>query len=88
MQENDVLSLESVFGNSILHSSATSSASVGGGVVAYAAGCVVALYDPVRCSSTFIRAPEAKPIASLAFSPCGTLLAVGEKGHKPRILGK
>ncbi len=56
------------------------------GLVAYVAGCIVCVQDVARSTTFYLRAPDAKPVSCVSFSPCGKLLAVGEKGHRPRIV--
>lgn len=76
--QDDALQLEHIVGNTILHAAATSSNSAAQ-LVAYAAGCVVVVQNPASRATFFLRAPEAKPLACVAISPDGSLLAVGEK---------
>ena len=54
------------------------------GEIAYAAGCVVVLYNTRRSRQTrFFRA--AKAISCITFSPDGQYIAVGERGHAPSV---
>ena len=55
--------------------------------IAFAAGAVVVLYDPVADKQTgFLSSASGKPVSCLAHSPDGKLLAVGESGKQPAVL--
>ena len=72
------LTLERILGQTPPRTSAFS-VHPSSGLVAYPCGSVVVLYSPTSNRQTrFFRASQ--PIASLAFSPCGRYLAVGERG--------
>jgi WD40 repeat protein len=54
------------------------------GEVAYPAGCVVVVYNFRRDKQTRYYRVE-KPVSAIAFSPDGSMLAIGEKGPAPSI---
>jgi mitogen-activated protein kinase binding protein 1 len=54
--------------------------------VYYAAGSVVVAFDQATNKQTGFFASTGKPVASLALSPNGRFLAIGERGHLPCIL--
>ncbi|EQC42824.1 hypothetical protein SDRG_00543 [Saprolegnia diclina VS20] len=77
------LTLERVLGTTA-HGNASMSVSSVSGEIAYAAGCVVVMYNFRRDKQTRYYRVE-KPVSALAFSGDGRLLAIAEKGHAPAI---
>ncbi|KDO27890.1 hypothetical protein SPRG_07162 [Saprolegnia parasitica CBS 223.65] len=77
------LTLERVLGTTA-HGNASMSVSSASGEIAYAAGCVVVMYNFRRDKQTRYYRVE-KPVSALAFSGDGSLLAIAEKGHAPSI---
>ncbi|KAJ0396987.1 hypothetical protein ATCC90586_009004 [Pythium insidiosum] len=54
------------------------------GEIAYAAGCIVVIYNLRRNKQVRYYRVE-KPVSCLCFSPNGQYLAIGEKGYLPAI---
>jgi WD40 repeat protein len=78
------LTLEKVLGVSCLHNSSLA-VNPATGEIAYAAGCVVVIYNAARNKQVrFFRAE--KTVSCLAFSKDGDYLAIGERGHQPAII--
>jgi WD40 repeat protein len=72
-----VLELEAVLGSTASNSSVCYDPS--GTHIAFAAGCVVVLFDPKKNKQTaFLSTKSAKKIVSIAFSKDGKYLAAGE----------
>ncbi|CAN0073640.1 unnamed protein product, partial [Discosporangium mesarthrocarpum] len=78
------LTLDRVIGQTCLHNNALAVNPVTGDV-AYPAGCVVVIYQPRR-NRQFRYFRTSKAVSCLAFSPDGSMLAVGERGHKPTVI--
>ncbi|EDO28888.1 predicted protein, partial [Nematostella vectensis] len=55
------------------------------GVVAYPAGCVTVLFNPLTGAQDFIHNTLRKTISCLSFSKDGKYLVIGESGHKPSV---
>ncbi|XP_076022162.1 mitogen-activated protein kinase-binding protein 1 [Genypterus blacodes] len=55
------------------------------GLLAYPAGCVVILLNPLRHKQLHIFNSTRKAITTLAFSPDGKYVVTGESGHMPAV---
>ncbi|CAM9353511.1 unnamed protein product [Choristocarpus tenellus] len=77
------LTLDRVIGQTCLHNNALAVNPVTGDV-AYPAGCVVVIYQPRR-NRQFRYFRAGKAVSCLNFSQDGSMLAVGERGHRPSV---
>lgn len=81
-KDNELLKLDRVLGLSSLNNASFKSAS--NGDLFYIAGCVVVQYNPTSNKQVgFFNVGNA--ISCIAISKDDQLLAIGERGHKPRI---
>ena len=57
------------------------------GQIAYPAGCVVVIYDPMesQLSPAYRHLTLKRTVSALTWSECGAYLAVGERGHQPEV---
>ncbi|KAJ8044348.1 Mitogen-activated protein kinase-binding protein 1 [Holothuria leucospilota] len=55
------------------------------GHVAYAAGCVIVVFNPRKNRQEYIFSVSRKTVTALAFSPDGKHLVSGECGHNPAV---
>uniref|UniRef100_A0A3P9N2T7 WD repeat domain 62 n=1 Tax=Poecilia reticulata TaxID=8081 RepID=A0A3P9N2T7_POERE len=78
------VTLEKVLGISPVVSSFLTS-DPNSGRIAYPAGCVVVLLDPLNNKQDHIINASRKPFTALSFSPDGKHLVTGESGHMPCV---
>ncbi|XP_069855335.1 WD repeat-containing protein 62-like isoform X2 [Dipodomys merriami] len=78
------VSLEKVLGITAQNSSGLT-CDPGTGHVAYLAGCVVVILNPIENKQQHIFNTARKSLSALAFSPDGKYIVTGENGHRPAV---
>ncbi|KAM4825462.1 WD repeat-containing protein 62 [Thomomys bottae] len=78
------VSLEKVLGITAQNSSGLT-CDPGTGHVAYLAGCVVVILNPMENKQQHILNTARKSLSALAFSPDGKYIVTGENGHRPAV---
>eukprot|EP00667_Euglena_gracilis_P009020 EG_transcript_9153 len=79
------LGVEHVLGTTVTDRCKLATSSTG--ETAFAAGCIAVVHHAATQEQVaFLRTKAGNPVASLAFSPTGKYLAVGESGRQPAIV--
>jgi mitogen-activated protein kinase binding protein 1 len=82
---SNAINLEKIIGNTTTNNSSIACNPISS-ELAYPAGCIVVLYDPVTNKQTFLSSKRQQTINALCFTPDGKYLAVGEKGKDAKII--